>query len=42
MNVDRAKRLKKLNAENARFKRAAAADLTVDKVMLEEVTEGTY
>tara|TARA_E500000178_G_scaffold249251_1_gene245829 strand:+ start:169 stop:447 length:279 start_codon:yes stop_codon:yes gene_type:complete len=41
MKVDQAKRLKELEAENARFKRAVA-DLTVDKLILKEVAEGKY
>ena len=36
--VDPVKRLKKLEAENARLKRAVA-DLTVDKLILKEVAE---
>ena len=39
--VDQAKRLKELEAENARLKRAVA-DLTVDKLILKEVAEGKY
>ena len=41
MKVDRAKRLKELEAENARLKRAVA-DLTVDKLIIKEVAEGKY
>ena len=41
MRVDQAKRLKELEAENARLKRAVA-DLTVDKQILREVVEGKY
>ncbi len=41
MKVDQAKRLKELEAENARLKRAVA-DLTVDKLILNEVAEGKY
>jgi putative transposase len=41
MKVDQAKRLKELEAENARLKRAVA-DLTVDKLILKEVAEGRY
>ncbi len=41
MKVDQAKRLKELEAENARLKRAVA-DLTVDKLILKEVAEGKY
>ncbi|NQX88102.1 MAG: transposase [Halioglobus sp.] len=41
MKVDQAKRLKELEAENVRLKRAVA-DLTVDKLILKEVAEGKY
>jgi len=41
MRVDQAKRLKELQAENTRLKRAVA-DLTVDKQILKEVVEGKY
>jgi len=41
MKVCQAKRLKELEAENARLKRAVA-DLTVDKLILKEVAEGKY
>ena len=41
MKVDQAKRLKALEAENARLRRAVA-DLTVDKQSLTEVAEGNY
>jgi transposase-like protein len=41
MKVDQARRLKDLEVENARLKRAVA-DLTVDKLILKEVTEGKY
>ena len=41
MRVDQAKRLRELEAENARLKRAVA-DLTVDKQILKEVVEGKY
>lgn len=41
MKVDQAKRLKELEAENARLKRAVA-DLTVDKLILKETAEGNY
>ena len=41
MKVDQVKRLKELEAENARLKRAVA-DLTVDKLILKEVAEGKY
>jgi transposase-like protein len=41
MKVDQARRLKELETENARLKRAIA-DLTVDKLILKEVAEGKY
>ena len=41
MKGDQAKRLKELETENARLKRAVA-DLTVDKLILKEVAEGKY
>ena len=41
MKVDQAKRLKELETEHARLKRAVA-DLTVDKLILKEVAEGKY
>ena len=41
MKVDQAKRLKELEAENWRLKRAVA-DLTVDKLILKEVAEGNF
>jgi transposase-like protein len=41
MKVDQARRLKDLEAENTRLKRAVA-DLTVDKLILKEVAEGKY
>lgn len=41
LRVDQAKRLKELEQENARLKRAVA-DLTVDKQILKEVVEGKY
>ena len=41
MKVDQAKRLKELEAENVRLKRAVAV-LTVDKLILKEVAEGRY
>jgi hypothetical protein len=41
MKVDQARRLKELEAENARLKRAVA-DLTVDKLILKEVAEGKH
>lgn len=41
LKVDQAKRLKELEAENARLKRAVA-DLTVDKIILSEVAQGKF
>ena len=41
LKVDQAKRLKELETENARLKRAVA-ELTVDKLILREVAEGKY
>ena len=41
MKVGQAKRLKELETENARLKRAVA-ELTVDKLILKEVVEGKY
>ena len=41
MKVDQAKRLKALEAENARL-RGVVAELTVDKQILKEVAEGSY
>jgi transposase-like protein len=41
LKVDQAKRLKELERENARLKRAVA-DLTLDKLILEEAAEGNF
>jgi len=41
LKVDQAKRLKELEAENARLKKAVA-ELTVDKIILKEVAEGKF
>jgi len=41
LKVDQAKRLRELEVENARLKRAVA-ELTVDKLILEEVAEGKF
>lgn len=41
LKIDQAKRLRELEAENARLKRAVA-ELTVDKLILKEVAEGKY
>ena len=41
MKVDQAKRLKDLERENVRLKRAVA-DLTLDKLILQDVASGKY
>ena len=41
LRIDQAKRLRELEAENARLKRAVA-DLTVDKIILKEVAEEKF
>ena len=41
MDVSEAKRLKELEKENARLKRAVA-DLTLDKLILEEAAKGNF
>jgi transposase-like protein len=41
LKVDQARRLKDLEAENARLKRAVA-ELTIDKLILKEVAEGKF
>ena len=41
MKVSQAKRLKELEKENTRLKRAVA-DLTLDKLILKEALEGNY
>lgn len=41
LKIDQAKRLRGLEAENSRLKRAVA-DLTVDKIILKEVAEGKF
>jgi hypothetical protein len=41
MQVDEAKRLKELEAENARFKRLVA-ELALDKQMFQEVVRGKF
>ncbi len=41
MKVSQARRLKELERENGRLKRAVA-DLTLDKLILEEVAEGNF
>ena len=41
MQVNQAKRLKELEKENSRLKRAVA-DLTIDNLILKEASEMTY
>lgn len=41
MKVDQARRLKELEKENARL-RKAVSDLTLDKLILKEAAEGNY
>lgn len=41
LKVDQAKRLKDLERENSRLKRAVA-DLTLDKLILKEAAEGNF
>jgi transposase-like protein len=41
LKIDQAKRLKELERENARRKRAVA-DLTLDKLILKEAAEGNF
>lgn len=41
MKIDQAKRLKELERENVRLKRAIA-DLTLDKLILKEAAEGNF
>ena len=41
MKVDQARRFKELEKENARLKRTVA-NLTVDKLILEEATKGNF
>ena len=41
MRVEQAKRLKEVEKENARL-RKAVADLTLDKLILEEAAKGNY
>ena len=41
MKVDQAKRLKELEKENSRLKKAVA-ELTLDKLILKEVAEGNF
>ena len=41
LKIDQARRLKELERENARLKRAVA-DLTLDKLILKEAAEGNF
>ncbi len=41
LRVDQAKRLKELEKENARLRRAVS-DLTLDKLILQEAAKGNY
>ena len=41
MKISQAKRMKDIESENARLKKAVA-DLTLDKVILKEALEGNY
>ena len=41
MGVDQARRLRELERENARLKRAVA-DLTLDNLILKEAAKGNY
>jgi len=41
LKIDQAKRLKELERENSRLKRAVA-ELTVDKLILKEAAEGNF
>ena len=41
LSVDQAKRLKQIEAENSRLKRAIA-DLTLDNQILKDATEGNF
>ena len=41
LSIDEARKLKKLELENARLKRAVA-DLTLDKLILKEAAEGNF
>ena len=41
LNVEQARRLKELEKENLRLRRAVS-DLTLDKMILKEVAEGTF
>ena len=41
LRIDQAKRMKELESENARLKKAVA-ELTIDKIILKEVAEGKF
>jgi len=41
LRIDQAKRMRELEAENTRLKKAVA-ELTVDKIILKEVAEGKF
>ena len=41
LRIDQAKRMKELESENARLKKAVA-ELTIDKLILKEVAEGKF
>jgi len=41
LRIDQAKRMRELEAENARLKKAVA-ELTIDKIILKEVAEGKF
>ncbi len=41
LRIDQAKRMKELESENARLKKAVA-ELTIDKIILKEIAEGKY
>ncbi len=41
LSIDQARKVKKLELENARLKRAVA-DLTLDKLILKEAAEGNF
>lgn len=41
LRIDQAKRMKELESENARLKKAVV-ELTIDKIILKEVAEGKF
>jgi transposase-like protein len=41
LRIDQAKRMRELESENARLKKAVA-ELTIDKIILKEVAEGEF